>query len=60
MVGYGPQPNECIERLREFPHICVAGNHDWAALDKLSQPRCSMGLSVDSGGIVTRKFRISG
>jgi len=36
MVGYGPQPNECIERLREFPHICVAGNHDWAALDKLS------------------------
>ena len=36
MVGYGPQPNECIERLHEFPHICVAGNHDWAALDKLS------------------------
>ena len=36
MVGYGPQPNECIERLCEFPHICIAGNHDWAALDKLS------------------------
>jgi predicted phosphodiesterase len=36
MVGYGPQPNECVERLCEFPHICVAGNHDWAALDKLS------------------------
>ena len=36
MVGYGPQPNECVERLREFPHICIAGNHDWAVLDKLS------------------------
>jgi len=36
MVGYGPQPNECIERLREFPHTCVAGNHDWAALNNSS------------------------
>lgn len=35
MVGYGPDPNECVERLRDLPHICVAGNHDWAALDKL-------------------------
>jgi predicted phosphodiesterase len=47
MVGYGPQPNECIERLREFPHICIAGNHDWAALYKLSDsdfnPDCIAG-----------------
>ncbi len=35
MVGYGPDPNECIERLLELPHICVAGNHDWAAIKKL-------------------------
>jgi diadenosine tetraphosphatase ApaH/serine/threonine PP2A family protein phosphatase len=35
MVGYGPDPNECVERLRDLPHICVAGNHDWATLDKL-------------------------
>jgi len=35
MVGYGPDPNECVERLRDLPHICVAGNHDWAALGKL-------------------------
>lgn len=35
MVGYGPDPNECIEKLREFDHICVAGNHDWAALERL-------------------------
>ncbi len=35
VIGYGPQPNECIERLKALPHICVAGNHDWAAIDKL-------------------------
>jgi len=35
LVGYGPQPNECIERLREFEHIAIAGNHDWGALGKL-------------------------
>lgn len=35
VVGYGPHPNECIERLREFDHLCLAGNHDWAVLDKL-------------------------
>jgi diadenosine tetraphosphatase ApaH/serine/threonine PP2A family protein phosphatase len=34
-VGYGPDPNECVERLRELPHLCLAGNHDWAALDRL-------------------------
>lgn len=35
MVGYGPRPNECIERLCQLNHVCVAGNHDWAAIDKL-------------------------
>ena len=35
LVGYGPDPNECVERIREFPHICVAGNHDWGVLGKL-------------------------
>jgi predicted phosphodiesterase len=35
VIGYGPQPNECIERLKEFPHVCVAGNHDWAAINKI-------------------------
>lgn len=35
LVGYGPDPNECVERVRELPVACVAGNHDWAALGKL-------------------------
>jgi predicted phosphodiesterase len=36
IVGYGPHPNDCIERLRAFEgHLRVAGNHDWAALGRL-------------------------
>lgn len=35
VVGYGPDPNACVERLQEFKHICIAGNHDWASLGKL-------------------------
>ncbi|MCY3835621.1 MAG: metallophosphoesterase family protein [Anaerolineaceae bacterium] len=32
VVGYGPDPNECLDRLRELPHRCLLGNHDWAAI----------------------------
>jgi len=36
LVGYGPDPNECVARIQDFEHICVAGNHDWAALGLLT------------------------
>src|SRR3989304_170601 len=36
IVGYGPDPHECIEALRRIDHICVAGNHDLAAIGKIS------------------------
>jgi diadenosine tetraphosphatase ApaH/serine/threonine PP2A family protein phosphatase len=35
LVGYGPNPNECIELLQSFDHECIVGNHDWAAMDKV-------------------------
>jgi predicted phosphodiesterase len=35
VVGYGPDPRECIERLRQFEHVCVVGNHDLAAIGKM-------------------------
>ncbi|HET9493916.1 MAG TPA: metallophosphoesterase family protein, partial [Chloroflexia bacterium] len=35
LVGYGPQPNECIEAVREQAHICIPGNHDWGMLGRL-------------------------
>ena len=35
VVGYGPDPGECIRLLRRYDHVCVAGNHDWAAVGKI-------------------------
>ncbi len=35
IVGYGPEPNECIARLSAEKHLAIAGNHDWAVLGKL-------------------------
>jgi diadenosine tetraphosphatase ApaH/serine/threonine PP2A family protein phosphatase len=35
IVGYGPNPRECIQLLRQHRCLCVAGNHDWAAIGKL-------------------------
>lgn len=36
VVGYGPDPNGCVERLTSRPHQCIAGNHDWATVGKLA------------------------
>ena len=36
LVGYGPNPNECVQRIQELPNlVCVQGNHDAAALGKI-------------------------
>lgn len=35
VIGYGPDPNECVELLRQFDHLSLSGNHDWAVLGKL-------------------------
>lgn len=36
LVGYGPDPNECIERISQLDHLtCIMGNHDAAALKKI-------------------------
>ena len=35
VVGYGPDPHQCIKLLRQTNHVCVAGNHDWAAIGKI-------------------------
>ncbi len=35
LVGYGPDPNECVALLCEHEHISLSGNHDWAVLERL-------------------------
>jgi predicted phosphodiesterase len=33
ITGYGPNPNECIDLVRELPNVeCIRGNHDVAVL----------------------------
>lgn len=40
LVGYGPHPNECIEKVRSLPDLtCLIGNHDQAALGKIPLER---------------------
>jgi predicted phosphodiesterase len=34
LVGYGPDPNECVQRIRSLPHLsCIKGNHDAAVVN---------------------------
>ena len=35
LVGYGPDPEACIDRVRELPGlVCIAGNHDLAVVNR--------------------------
>ena len=36
VVGYGPDPHECVELLRGSRAAAVSGNHDLAVLDRLN------------------------
>src|SRR4030042_2712846 len=37
LVGDGPYPNECIERISQLPNLeCVLGNHDAAAVGSIA------------------------
>ena len=35
IVGYGPQPMACIERLWELGAVCISGNHDAVVVGRL-------------------------
>lgn len=37
IVGYGPDPNECIDIIRNLPNLtCLMGNHDQAAIGEMN------------------------
>jgi diadenosine tetraphosphatase ApaH/serine/threonine PP2A family protein phosphatase len=36
IVGYGANPNECIDLLNKISDEIIAGNHDWASVSKTS------------------------
>jgi predicted phosphodiesterase len=37
LVGYGPDPNDCVEIIRTIPNLsCIKGNHDAGAVNSTS------------------------
>ena len=40
LVGYGPFPNECVERIAALGATCVVGNHEEMLLGRLGEERC--------------------
>jgi diadenosine tetraphosphatase ApaH/serine/threonine PP2A family protein phosphatase len=36
IVGYGPDPVACVDLMRRYSHLAVCGNHDLAAIDRIS------------------------
>jgi predicted phosphodiesterase len=37
IVGYGANPNECVEITRNIAEMTMAGNHDWASVNMFSR-----------------------
>jgi putative phosphoesterase len=56
LVGYGPFPNECIERVTALGATCVAGNHDLIATARLD-PEGIGTLARRSLGWTARELR---
>lgn len=46
VVGYGPDPNECVETVSELGAIVVAGNHDAGTTGKMSLSSFNMDARV--------------
>lgn len=66
LVGYGPNPNECVERVRSLPNLtCLTGNHDKAAIGEIDisafnlDARIAINWTTQSLTEETRQYLIS-
>ncbi len=46
LVGYGAEPDACVELAREHAAVCLAGNHDMAVTGELDLEEFSRGASI--------------
>ena len=46
LVGYGAEPDACVELAREHAAVCLAGNHDLAVTGEISLEDFSRGASL--------------
>lgn len=48
IVGYGTRPVECIELVKTHADISIVGNHDFAAIDPVTNAGAMEGLPLES------------
>lgn len=49
LVGYGPDPNECVELVSSLEElVCLIGNHDQAAMGQIPRSR----FNRDAGSVI--------
>jgi predicted phosphodiesterase len=46
LVGYGADPNDCVQLVREHASVCLAGNHDLAVTGELRLDDFSRGAAL--------------
>src|ERR671924_1359783 len=46
LVGYGADPDACVELAREHAAVCLAGNHDLAVTGEIPLDEFSRGASL--------------
>ena len=46
IVGYGPNPNECVELVKKHCRLVLMGNHDAAALDVFSTQNFNINAKI--------------
>src|SRR5579862_4582470 len=46
LVGYGADPDACVELAREHAAVCLAGNHDLAVTGEVPLDEFSRGASL--------------
>jgi predicted phosphodiesterase len=46
LVGYGAEPDACVELAREHAAVCLAGNHDMAVTGEIPLDEFSVGASM--------------
>ena len=53
LIGYGPDPNEVVERVREEADIIVGGNHDAGVVINARNARTPDGINLEGADYVT-------
>lgn len=59
VIGYGPQPIECIEMIRNITNICLKGNHDEALIEGVCLFHPIAKQAIEWTGKVLRESKIA-